>query len=109
MSKHVHLIAEFRATKNNEKKLFDRLTELYSKTLKKEVGCLKYSLNKQIAHPNAPGTSKYALVAIEEFIDKAAFDLHCQSEHVAEFIDRYVDDKDIALVEEMCVRLFIDA
>ena len=106
MSNHVYCIAEFLATKNNEQELFDRLTELYAKTLKKESGCLKYSLTRQIPHPGAPGTSKYTFVVIEEFSDIEAFDHHYQSDHVAEFIKQYIENEDTVLIEDMCVRLF---
>lgn len=105
MPKQVHCIAEFLPIKGHEQELLHLLNELATETLANEKGCLKYCVTQQIPHRGATGKSKFTIVSIEEFKDWQAFDIHCNSSYVADFIQKYIEPKDTP-VEDLYVRLF---
>ncbi len=102
----VYVIAEFSPKKNHEQEFFGLLNELGAQTLESEEGCLRYLVTQQILHPRAPGHSKYKIVSIEEFANEDAFDNHCKTKYVTDFIQKYIESKDTGIVDDVCVRLF---
>ena len=69
-------------------------------------GCLSAHATRQIAHPGSPGKSKYTIVLFQEYINLQAFDVHCAADYVSNFFKTHVDNKETAIVEEWCCRLF---
>jgi quinol monooxygenase YgiN len=104
MSSHVLVISEWLSKKNHEQELFESFKNLASLTLEKEKGCIKYNVTRPIDHPAAKGESKYTILLIQEYENIDAFDNHCKSEHVAEFVKKHVGDESI-IVDWRC-RIF---
>ncbi len=71
-----------------------------------EKGCLSARAMRQISHPGSPGKSKYTIVLQQEYTDIIAFDIHCNSGHVKDFVKKYVENKDTAIIKEGACRLF---
>ena len=101
MPSHVLVVSEWLSKENSDQKLFESFKKLASLTLEKEKGCIKYHVTRQISHPAAKGDSKYTLLLIQEYVNLEAFDLHCQSEHVADFVKNHLD-----IVEDWRCRVF---
>jgi quinol monooxygenase YgiN len=101
MSSHVLVVSEWLSKDNNDQKLFESFKKLASLTLEKEEGCIKYHVTRQINHPATKGESKYDLLLIQEYVNLEAFDIHCQSEHVAEFVKNNFD-----IIEDWRCRIF---
>lgn len=101
MSSHVLVVSEWLSKENNDQKLFESFKKLASLTLEKEQGCLKYNVTRQISHPGTKGQSKYTILLIQEYVNIEAFDSHCKSEHVSDFIENHLN-----LVEDWRCRIF---
>lgn len=106
MSSHVLVVSEWLSKENQEQKLFESFKKLASLTLEKEKGCLKYNVTRQIPHPNANGQSKYPILLIQEYLNLDAFDMHCKSEHVAEFFKILIENKESSIVQDWRCRIF---
>lgn len=106
MSEHVFVISEWLPKKNCEKECWQQLKNLMTQTLKNERGCVSARAMRQITHPNSPGKSKYTIVLQQEYIDLDAYNAHCNTEHVKNFIKKYIENKETAVIEEGTCRLF---
>lgn len=104
LNHHVYVVAEFLPVQGQEEELYRLLKNMASVTLENEKNCLKYVVTRQIEHPGAAGASKYKIVSIEEFKDKDAFDVHCQSDYVADFVEKYVKNERM-VIQDFNVRL----
>jgi quinol monooxygenase YgiN len=105
MSGHVFVVSEWLPKENCEEELWNIFKELMALTKKHEKGCLRAHATRQISHPNAPGTSKYKIILIQEYIDLAAFDVHCHMDYVKDAFKNYVEDETTSLVKEWRCRL----
>ena len=106
MSDHVFVVSEWLVTENHEKELYERFKKLLALTLEKESGCVRAHATRQIAHPGSPSQSKYSIVLLQEYINVAAFDIHCAANYVTDFFKTYVESKNTAIVEDWRCRLF---
>ena len=106
MSSTVLVVSEWLSKENQEQKLFESFKKLASLTLEKEKGCVKYNVTRQITHPGSKGDSKYNILLIQEYVNIEAFDMHCKSEHVAEFIKDHIENKEISIIEDWRCRIF---
>ncbi len=106
MSTHVFVVSEWLAKKNQENALFDAFKKLARITLEKEKGCLKYNVTRQISHPATRGESKYHILLTQEYVSVEAFDNHCKSEHVADFVKNVYENKTGNIVEDWRCRIF---
>lgn len=105
MSDHVFVVSEWLPKEGKDQELWDHAKRIMALTLK-EKGCLRAHATRQIAHPGAPGTSKYVIILLQEYRNLQAFDIHCMSEYVTDFFQTYVQNEDSAIVEEWTCRLF---
>lgn len=105
MSDHVFVVSEWLPKAGKDQELWQHAKRIMTLTLK-EKGCLKAHATRQIAHPGAPGKSRYAIVLLQEYKNLEAFDIHCMSDYVTEFFGTYVQNEDTAIVEEWTCRLF---
>lgn len=102
MSKKIYCIASFEAKDGKEKELLEVLQSLEPKTIR-EDGCIQYVVTKQIAHPNATGTS-FPIVFNEIWESKEAFELHCNKPYITNFFqDHCVDEKGLVKNFNVCV------
>lgn len=106
MSKHVFVVSEWLAKEGCEQALWERFQALVATTLANEKGCVRAHATKQIAHPGAPGQSKYTIVLLQEYVDVQAFDQHCASEYVASAFKELIGNQDTALIADWQCRLF---
>ena len=106
MSKHVFVISEWLPKKNHEEALWQAFKKLLAETLEKESGCLRAHVTRQIAHPGAPGKSKFTIVLQQEYVDIQAFDIHCAADYVTRFVKTYLENKDTTIVDDWTCRLF---
>lgn len=106
MSNHVFVVSEWLPKEDCEDKLFDFFKELMAITKKSESGCVRAHATRQISHPSAAGKSKYKIVLLQEYVDKKAFDLHCQADYVKSAFKKCIKDENTSLVKEWSVRLF---
>ena len=91
MSDHVFVVSEWLPKEHHEEELRSSFKALLALTLEKEPGCLRAHVTRQIAHPGAPGKSKYTIVLFQEYINLQAFDVHCAADYVSNFFKTYVD------------------
>jgi quinol monooxygenase YgiN len=105
MSNHVFVVSEWLPKKNCEQECWKQLKKLMAETLN-EQGCLSARAMRQISHPNSPRKSKYTIVLQQEYVDIKAFDAHCNTEYVKDFVKKYVETKETALIEDGMCRLF---
>lgn len=106
MSERVFVVSEWLAKKNHEKDLWDKFKQLLSLTKQQEKGCLRAHVTRQISHPGSPGKSKYTIILLQEYISIEAFDIHCESDHVKDFVKKYIDNPETGIVEDYQCRLF---
>jgi quinol monooxygenase YgiN len=106
MSGHVFVVSEWLPKENCEEELWVFFKELLALTKKNESGCIRAHATRQILHPGAPGTSKYKIVLLQEYVDIKAFDVHCQADYVKNAFKKYVEDEETSLVKEWRCRLF---
>lgn len=106
MSKHVFVVSEWLPKEGCEQALWDSFKKLVATTLKNEKGCVRAHVTKQIAHPGAPGKSKFTIVLLQEYVDVHAFDIHCASEYVANAFQELLANPDTALIADWQCRLF---
>ncbi len=103
---HVFVVSEWLAKEGRENELWTSCKNLMALTLKNEKGCVRAHATKQIAHPGAPGTSKFTIILHQEYVDLKAFDSHCASDYVAKAFKELVDNKESAIVADWRCRLF---
>ena len=108
MSEHVFVVSEWLPKENCEQALSIQFKKMLALMLEKEKGCVRAHVTKQIAHPGAPGKSKYKIVLLQEFINMQAFDIHCAADYVKGFVKDCIEGKD-AMVAEWTCRLFSEA
>ena len=101
MTQPVFVVSEWLAKPGKDQELWQCFETLLDISLK-EKGCITARATRQIAHPGAPGTSKFNIVLMQEYIDIQAFDFHCQQAHVKDFFKTHIED----LVEDWTCRLF---
>lgn len=106
MSDHVFVVSEWVPKKNCEQELWAQLKKLMAATLENEKGCIRAHATRQIAHPGSPGKSKYTMICLQEYESIKDFDIHCNSEYVIDFVKKYIENKDTALIEDGICRLF---
>lgn len=106
MSGSVFVVSEWLPKKGCEEKLWREFKKLMALTKEREKGCVRAHATKQIAHPGAPSKSKYTIVLLQEYVDLGAFDAHCASKHVEDFVQNYFENKITSLVKEWSCRLF---
>lgn len=106
MSNNVFVISEWLAKENCEKELWDHCKKIMSLTLENETGCVRAHATKQITHPGSPGTSKYKIVLLQEYVDIKAFDIHCKADYVSTFFKNCVENEETSIVKEWRCRLF---
>lgn len=102
---HVFVISEWLPKKNCDQELWKQLEDIMALTAK-EAGCISARAMRQRIHPASPGISKYTIVLFQEYADLQAFDIHCTKDYVRNFFHQYVENEDLALVEEWTCRLF---
>ena len=105
MSTHVFVVSEWLPKKNCEQECWKQLKKLMAET-SNEPGCLSARATRQIHHPNSPGKSKYTIVLQQEYVDVKSFDDHCKAEYVKDFVKKYIETKETAIIEEGTCRLF---
>lgn len=106
MSGHVFVVSEWLPKENCEEELWIFFKELMALTKAHETGCIRAHATRQIPHPGAPGSSKYKIVLLQEYVDIKAFDIHCQADYVKHAFEKYIEDEKTSLVEEWNCRLF---
>jgi quinol monooxygenase YgiN len=106
MSEHVFVVSEWLPKKGSDEEAYKRLKDLMALTLQNEKGCIRAHATRQIAHPGSPGKSKYTIVLLQEYVDVAAFDIHCNAQYVKDFVKQYIENKDTAIIEDGMCRLF---
>ncbi len=94
------------AQKNHEQELFESFKRLASVTLENEKGCIRYNVICQISHPGTRGQSKYNILLTQEYVNLEAFDIHCNSEHVSEFLKNHIESEEKRIVEDWRCRIF---
>lgn len=105
-SDHVFVVSEWLPKENHEQELWLAFKKLLALSLKKEKGCLRAHVTWQIAHPGSPGKSKYTIVLLQEYLNVAVYDAHCKADYVTNFVKKYIDNMDTAIVENWRCRLF---
>lgn len=108
MSGNVFVVSEWLAKEGCEQELWKYFKELVALTIKNEKGCVRAHATKQIAHPGAPGKSKYTIVLLQEYVDLKAFDIHCASDYVGKAFKDLVENKETGLVADWQCRLFTE-
>lgn len=106
MSSHIFVVSEWLPKENHEHALFEAFKKLAQLTREKETGCIKYNVTRQIPHPGSKGQSKYTILLIQEYVNTEAFDIHCQSEHVSDFIKNHIEGDNTGIVEDWRCRVF---
>jgi quinol monooxygenase YgiN len=106
MSDPVFVVSEWLPKADHDQELWALAKEIMSLTLENEKGCLRAHAWRQIAHPGAPGTSKYTIVLHQAYENMDAFNAHCESEYVTNFFKRYVANGETSIVEDWTCRLF---
>lgn len=106
MSNHVFVVSEWLPKEGCEQALWEQFKKLIAKTLENEKGCVRAHATKQISHPGAPGKSKYTIVLLQEYVNLAAFDIHCASEYVASAFKELIENPQTALIADWQCRLF---
>ena len=106
MRGHVFVVSEWLPKENCDEDCWKRFKELMALTKKRESGCIRAHATRQIPHPGSPGKSKYTIVLLQEYVDIAAFDAHCQADYVKSAFKQYVEDEKTAIVKEWRCRLF---
>lgn len=109
MNHPVFVVSEWLPKEGHEQELWQCFKELLALTLKKEPGCKRAHVTRQMVHPGAPSKSKFKIVLLQEYENVQAFDMHCQSEYVAHFFKTYIENKETAIVAEWQCRLFSEA
>lgn len=105
MSEHVFVVSEWLAKEGCDQVLWTQAQHVMALTAK-EAGCVRAHATRQIQHPGSLGQSKYTIVLLQEYVNVAAFDLHCASDYIIRFFETYVSNSDTAIVEEWQCRLF---
>lgn len=105
MSGHVFVVSEWLPKDGCEEELWKDFKKLLAFTLKNESGCVRAHVTRQIAHPGAPGKSKYKIVLLQEYVDIKAFDFHCSTDYVAQFFKKCIENEETSLVEDWTCRL----
>lgn len=103
MSSSVFVVSEWLSKDKQDQTLFESFKKLAKLALEKEKGCLKYNVTRQISHPATKGESKYTILLMQEYVNKEAFDIHCNSEHVADFVKNNIE-----LVEDWRCRILCE-
>ena len=106
MSTHVFVVSEWLPKKNCEQECWQQLKKLMAQTLENEKGCVSARAMRQISHLNSPGKSKYTIMLQQEYMNVEAFDIHCNTEYVKNFVKKYIENKETALIEDGTCRLF---
>lgn len=106
MSGHVFVVSEWLPKENCEEELWDFFKGLMALTKKSESGCIRAHATRQIPHEGSPGKSKYTIVLLQEYVDIKAFNAHCDSDYVKNAFKKYIENKETAIVEDWCCRLF---
>lgn len=106
MSAHVFVISEWLPKENFEQECWKQFKKLMALTLKYEPGCLSARVTRQISHPGSQGKSKYTMVLQQEYIDVKAFDIHCNANYVKSFVEKYINNKETAIIQDGMCRLF---
>lgn len=106
MSKHVFVVSEWLPKEDCEQALWERFKKLMATTLKNEEGCVRAHATKQIPHPGAPSKSKFKIVLLQEYVNLAAFDIHCASEYVANAFKELIENPKTSLIADWQCRLF---
>ncbi len=106
MSGHVFVVSEWQPKENKDPELWEWAQNVLSTTREKEKGCIRAHVTRQIKHPGSPGTSKYTIILLQEYVNVEAFDLHCASEYVTHFFETCVKNPETAIVEDWTCRLF---
>lgn len=75
-------IAQFMAKQGKEQELLQVMHALLEPT-HKEKGCLRYELNQKNEDPRV-------IVFVEKFVSQEAFDSHCNTPYVRNFLDHVV-------------------
>lgn len=109
MSDHVFVVSEWLPKKGHEEELWKVFKKLMAQTLANEKGCLRAHATRQISHPGAPSESKFSIVLHQEYINIAAFDLHCKADYVTNAFKTYIENKETAIVEDWRCRLFSES
>lgn len=105
MSNHVFVVSEWLAKKGKDDELWEVLNNLMVLS-RQESGCVRAHATRQVLHPGSPSKSKYNIVLLQEYIDIAAFDVHCASDYVSSAFKKHIENKNTAIVEEWQCRLF---
>ena len=106
MSGHVFVVSEWLPKEHCEQELWLTFKRLMAFTLENESGCVRAHATRQMAHPGAPGKSKYTIVLHQEYVDIKAFDAHCNSEYVKDFIKNHIENQENSIIQEWRCRLF---
>lgn len=106
MSNSVFVVSEWLPKEGCEDALWMHFKDLMATTLKNEKGCVRAHATKQITHPGAPTKSKYTIVLLQEYVDVAAFDHHCASDHVVKAFKELLQDEQTGLIADWQCRLF---
>jgi quinol monooxygenase YgiN len=106
MSGHVFVVSEWLPKENCEEELWTFFKELMALTKKNESGCISARATRQIPHPGAPGTSRYKIILLQEYVDIKAFDAHCHSDYVKNAFAKYIADEKTSIIEDWRCRLF---
>lgn len=107
MLNHVFVVSEWLAKPGYDQELYNLLKALSDTTKKREKGCLRANATRQIIHPGSPGKSKYNIIALQEYENLAAFDIHCASDYVTDFFKTYIDNP-TGIVADWTCRLFTE-
>ena len=108
-AKHVFVVSEWLANDGCDEKLYNSFKELLDITKANEKGCIRAHVTRQISHPGSPGKSKYNIVLLQEYENIAAFDIHCASDYVIDFIKTNINDPATAIVADGTCRLFTES
>ena len=66
MSGHVFVVSEWLPKNGCDQELWHNFKKLMALTLKKEKGCVRAHVTKQISHPGSPSKSKYKIILLQE-------------------------------------------
>lgn len=105
-SEHVFVVSEWLPKENCEEQLFKTFKYLMEFTSANEKGCLRAHATRQIPHPGATGQSKYRIILLQEYENIDAFNAHCRSPYVREFVEKYLIDETTSPIKEWRCRLF---
>ena len=105
MSQKIYCIAMFRPKAGKEDELFKILQSLEPNS-QRENGCIQYIVTRQIDNPFATGES-FPFVFNEIWVNKAAFEAHCQRKEIVAFFEEQCVAED-GLVEAHNVCAYSD-